>query len=79
MIVRCAPDYHDFDQRFVTEFELLSGAESVYLLPVKYLLGPAAAVPNIYNNFRCDGEHEKWLAILPQRKWGRLFSSQISW
>ena len=78
MICRCAKAYHNFDLKFVTEFELLSGRESVYLLPVKSLLGPAAAVPNIYNDYRCHDENEKWLAILPYRKWGRLFSKQIS-
>ena len=78
-VVRCCKEYLNFDRKFVTEFQLIRGPESVYILPVKNLVGPAAVVPNIFNDFRMTDESETWLAILPYRKWGRIFGNSIKW
>ena len=38
MVVRCCGSYKDFDANFVTEFELMSGKESLNILPVSKLM-----------------------------------------
>ena len=79
IVVRCCGEYKNFDRKFVTEFQLMDGGDSLYILPAKSIVGPAAVVPNIYRDFRYRDDRERWLAILPYRKWASLFSSGIGW
>ena len=77
VVVRCSPVYQNFDLRFVTKVNLIPTEHSVYILPLKDMVGPLACVPNIWNQFK-DGD-ASWLAILPYRKWGRYFGDSIEW
>ena len=77
VVVRCAETYQNFDKRFITKVKLIKSEHSMYILPLRDLVGPLACVENIWNQFNDDDV--TWLAILPYRKWGRLFGQSIKW
>ena len=79
VVARCCPDYVNIDKRFVTPVKLLKGDVSLYVIPMKDLVGPVAVVPNIFTKYRPKDEDETWLAIKPYRKWGRHFGDSIEW
>jgi hypothetical protein len=48
-VARCSSTYLTFDKSFVTEPDLIPGKDSVYMILVKYLLGPMYVIPYIYS------------------------------
>jgi len=56
----------------------MDGTTSLYIIPVSSIVGPAAVVPNIFREYRYNEDNEKWLAVLPYRKWGKLFTELIN-
>ena len=76
VVARCGPDYHNFDEKFVTKITL---QELVYLIPIEDLRGPACIVPNVFTKFRMMQDIESWLFVMPRRKWGRHFGDTIDW
>ena len=79
VVARCCPTYHNFDKKMITEVKLISGEQSVYIIPMDKLVGPVATVPNIFTEYRMHGDEETWLAVKPYRKWGRHFGDTIKW
>ena len=77
--VRCCPDYHNFDKKFVTKLFLESGDKSLYMVPVRDLVGPLCVIPNVYTTYRMRQDQESWFAVKPRRKWGRQFGNSIKW
>ena len=77
VVFQCSSEYQNFDKKVITRVKLMSGAHSIYVLPLMDLVGPLCCVPNIWNNFN-DGDLS-WLAIIPYRKWGQHFGDTISW
>ena len=73
--VRYSSNYQNFDEQFVTRVNLDPNEHTMYILPLKDIVAPLARGPNMWNNFRDD--QCRWLAILPYRKWGRIFGNSI--
>ena len=69
----------NIDKEFITPITLLKGNASIYVIPMKDLIGPVAVVPNIFTEFRSRDEDETWLVVKPYRKWGRHFGKNIQW
>jgi hypothetical protein len=79
VVARCSPNYYNFDKKFVTEIMLITGKESIFVIPLEHLIGPLCVVPNIFTQFRMNQDDETWLAVKPRRKWGRHFGDSIQW
>ena len=52
VVARCSPSYQNFDKECVTEVELVPGKDSVFIVPVHDLVGPACIVSDTFNLFR---------------------------
>ena len=63
----------------ITEVKLVSGEQSVYIIPMDKLVGPHAIVPNIFTEYCMHEDKETWLAVKPYCKWGRHFGDTIKW
>ena len=47
VVARCSPSYQHFDKKFITEVKLFPGVDSVFMIPVHDLVGPASWVPHM--------------------------------
>ena len=77
-VVRCSTRSYNFDKQFCTEFKLVRGDKSLYVLPLSAVVGPLAVVPNVHtSDFRYIQEIDSFLAIKPYRRWGDHFGASI--
>lgn len=79
VVVRCSRTNlagMGYDRRFIPTFKL-QGRNSVYIIPMEWLVGPAMVVPYIQSHGRTKQDEGTWMLIRPMRLWGDWFGNKI--
>lgn len=80
VVTRAATDVMNFDEKLVTPFRLVTGQESLYVIPMRDLVGPLACVPDIHTNeARFVQTVDRFFALKPYRRWGDHFAKSITY